>query len=174
MNIVFRTTLLALVAWLASTIAVAETTEPEIGIVNRTDCGGFWRYDFNYETVDTDGETPIVLSAAIFMLPEVHDKTVKAKGCGLLNHYTITADKDCPTHVSDIFTMEGILSGTNYFIIESDGFGFGIDVEHNQKYLQGRATARANIDAFLAGRKLLEEEGYEWSNVTLNLGYSQG
>ena len=174
MNIVFRTTLLALVAWLASTIAVAETTEPEIGIVNRTDCGGFWRYDFNYETVDTDGETPIVLSAAIFMLPEVHDKTVKAKGCGLLNHYTITADKDCPTHVSGVFTMEGILSGTNYFIIESDGFGFGIDVEHNQKYLQGRATARANIDAFLAGRKLLEEEGYEWSNVTLNLGYSQG
>ena len=86
MNTVFRTTLLALVAWLASTIAVAETTEPEIGIVNRTDCGGFWRYDFNYETVDTDGETPIVLSAAIFMLPEVHDKTVKAKGCGLLNH----------------------------------------------------------------------------------------
>ncbi|MGM9687487.1 MAG: hypothetical protein ACI3YD_00410 [Alloprevotella sp.] len=174
MNRVFRTAWLAVVAWLVSTVVVAETTEPEIGIVNRTDCGGFWRYDFNYETVDADGETPIVLSAAIFMTPDVHDKTVKAKGCGLLNHYTITTDKQCPTHVSSGFTIEGILANSNYIMIESDGFGFGLDVEHNQKYLQGRATARVNIDAFLAGRKLLEEEGYEWSNVTLNLGYSQG
>ena len=55
MNTVFETTLLALVAWLASTVMVADTTEPEIGIVKRTDCGGFWRYDFNYETVDADG-----------------------------------------------------------------------------------------------------------------------
>lgn len=97
MNTVFETKLLALVAWLASTVMVAETTEPEIGIVKRTDCGGFWRYDFNYETVDADGETPIVLSAAIFMTPDVHDKTLKAKGCGLLNHYTITTDTQCPT-----------------------------------------------------------------------------
>ena len=174
MNTVFRTAWLAVVAWLASTVVVAQTTEPEIGIVNRTDCGGFWRYDFNYETIDADGETPILLSAAIFMTPDVHDKTVKAKGCGLLNHYTITTDKQSPTHVSSGFTIEGILANSNYIMIESDGFGFGIDVEHNQKYLQGRATARVNIDAFLAGRKLLEEEGYEWNNVTLNLGYSQG
>lgn len=41
MNTVFETTLLALVAWLASTVMVADTTEPEIGIVKRTDCGGF-------------------------------------------------------------------------------------------------------------------------------------
>ena len=62
---------------LASTPVVAESTEPVIGIVNRMDCGGFWRYDFNYETVDADGETPIVLSAAIFMTHKVHDKELK-------------------------------------------------------------------------------------------------
>ena len=49
-----------------------------------------------------------------------------------------------------------------------------IDVERNQKYLQGRATARIDIDAFLAGRKLLEEEGFDYDDVVLNLGYSQG
>lgn len=31
-----------------------------------------------------------------------------------------------------------------------------------------------NIDAFLAGRKLLEAEGYEYEDVVINLGYSQG
>lgn len=58
MHTVFRTALLAVEAWLVSTVVMAGTIEPFIGIVNRTDCGGFWRYDFNYETVDVDGETP--------------------------------------------------------------------------------------------------------------------
>ena len=77
-------------------------------------------------------------------------------------------------HVSNRLSQEGALANTHYILIESDGFGFGIDVERNQRYLQGRATARVNIDAFLAGRQLMAEEGYEWGDVTLNLGYSQG
>ena len=158
---VLRRTFVVLSVLLVSTLAVAETTdEPVIGIVGRTDCGSFWRYDFNYETVDADGETPIVLSAAIFMTNSVHDKEIKAKGCGLLNHYTITDDKQRPTNVTDFFTLEGVFANSNYIMIESDGFGFGIDAKRNQKYLQGRATARVNIDAFLAGRKLMEAEGY--------------
>ena len=170
-----RKSFVLLLVLLVSTLAVAETTEePVIGIVGRTDCGSFWRYDFNYETVDADGETPIVLSAAIFMTHDVHDKEIKAKGCGLINHYTITDDKERPTNVTDFITLEGVLANSNYIMIESDGFGFGIDVKRNQKYLQGRATARVNIDAFLAGRKLMEAEGYEFENVVLNLGYSQG
>lgn len=49
----------------SATSVMAEGIEPAIGIVNRTNCGKFWRLDFNYATVDADGETPIVLSAAI-------------------------------------------------------------------------------------------------------------
>lgn len=153
---------------------MAQTSEVEKGIINRTQCGGFWRYDFNYQTVDADGETPIVLSAAIFLSNAVHDKTVKAKGCGLLNHYTITDDTQRPTNVTSGFTLEGVFANSNYIIIESDGFGFGLDVENSQKYLQGRATARVNIDALLAGRKLIAEEGFEFGDAILNLGYSQG
>lgn len=152
----------------------AQTGEVEKGIINRTQCGGFWRYDFNYETVDADGETPIVLSAAIFLSSAVHNKTVKAKGCGLLNHYTITDNTQRPTNVTSGFTLEGVFANSNYIIIESDGFGFGLDVENSQKYLQGRATARVNIDALLAGRKLITEEGFEFGDAILNLGYSQG
>ena len=152
----------------------AQTGEVEKGIINRTQCGGFWRYDFNYETVDADGETPIVLSAAIFLSSAVHNKTVKAKGCGLLNHYTITDNTQRPTNVTSGFTLEGVFANSNYIIIESDGFGVGLDVENSQKYLQGRATARVNIDALLAGRKLITEEGFEFGDAILNLGYSQG
>lgn len=151
-----------------------EITRPAAAIVNRTECSGFWRYDFTYGTVDADGKTPITLSAAIFMTPDVHDKHVQAKGCGLLNHYTITADNQRPTNVTSGLTLEGVLANTNYIMIESDGFGFGIDAPHSQRYLQGRAAARVNIDAFLAGRQLLKEEGFEFGDVTLNLGYSQG
>ena len=133
MHKVIRITLLAVVVWLTSTVVMAGTIGPFIGIVNRTDCGGFWRYDFNYETVDVDGETPIVLSAAIFLSPDVHDKRVKAKGCGLINHFTITADYQCPTHVSNRLSQEGALANTHYILIESDGFGFGIDVERNPR-----------------------------------------
>lgn len=151
-----------------------ELTTPAAAIVNRTECSGFWRYDFTYGTVDTDGKTPITLSAAIFMTPDVHDKHIQAKGCGLINHYTITDDEQRPTNVTNGLTLEGALANTHYIMIESDGFGFGIDALHNQRYLQGRATARVNIDAFLAGRQLLKEEGFEFGDVTLNLGYSQG
>ena len=168
---IISTVLLLIMVWAPMT---AQTGEVEKGIINRTQCGGFWRYDFNYETVDADGETPIVLSAAIFLSSAVHDKTVKAKGCGLLNHYTITDNAQRPTNVTSGFTLEGVFANSNYIIIESDGFGFGLDVENSQKYLQGRATARLNIDALFAGRKLITEEGFEFGDAILNLGYSQG
>ena len=77
--------------WLvvSATSLMAEGIEPAIGIVNRTNCGKFWRLDFNYATVDADGETPIVLSAAIFMANDIYTKSLRDKGCGLVNHYTI-------------------------------------------------------------------------------------
>lgn len=64
----FRTLLLVLWLVVSATSVMAEGTEPAIGIVNRTNCGKFWRLDFNYQTVDADGETPIVLSAAFLWL----------------------------------------------------------------------------------------------------------
>ena len=90
----------------------------------------------------------------------------------MVNHYTITDDSQRPTNVSGIFTLEGMLASANYILIELDGYGFGLDVERNQRYLQGRATARVNIDAFIAGCKLIEAEGFECGDVVLNLGYS--
>ena len=65
--------MLILTILMASVTVMAQTAEPVIGIVNRTNCGIFWRLDFNYETVDADGETPVVLSAAIFMTNSIYN-----------------------------------------------------------------------------------------------------
>ena len=75
-----RKIMLILTILMASVTVMAQTAEPVIGIVNRTNCGIFWRLDFNYETVDADGETPVVLSAAIFMTNSIYNKNQKAKG----------------------------------------------------------------------------------------------
>ena len=159
---------------IATIMGVAQEQQPQLGIVNRTQCSGFWRYDFNYTTTDIDEETPIVLSAAIFLSTEIHNKTKEAKGLALMNHYTITSNDERPTNVSGPFTLEGFIQGSDYIIIESDGIGFGLTVDRKQPYLKGRATARTNIDALLAGQTLLEEEGIGFGEVVVNLGYSQG
>lgn len=146
----------------------------ELGIYNRVDLGSFWRYDFRYQTTDVDGVSPITLSAAIFMHKDLHNKKRDGKGCILLNHFTITDDADRPTNVTQLSKLEGALSMSKYFIIESDGIGFGLTKDRQQPYLQGRILGRAYIDAFLAGRKLITEEGFNYEDVVLNMGYSQG
>ena len=113
-------------------MGVAQEQQPQLGIVNRTQCSGFWRYDFNYTTTDIDEETPIVLSAAIFLSTEIHNKTKEAKGLALMNHYTITSNDERPTNVSGPFTLEGFIQGSDYIIIESDGIGFGLTVDRKQ------------------------------------------
>ena len=39
---------------IATIMGVAQEQQPQLGIVNRTQCSGFWRYDFNYTTTDID------------------------------------------------------------------------------------------------------------------------
>lgn len=146
----------------------------ELGIYNKTDLGDFWRYDFRYLTTDTDGVSNITLSAAIFMHKDLQSRKKKGKGCILLNHYTITNDADRPTNASQIATLEGALTVSTYFIIESDGIGFGLTKDRRQPYLQGRTLGKANIDAFIAGRKLIDEEGLTYDATVVNMGYSQG
>lgn len=159
---------------LAVILAAVGFAQTKLGIVNRQQFGGFWRYDFNYETVDTDGKTPVVLSAAIFMTNAVHDKEAEAKGCALLNHFTITTDGERPTNVSNGFSLEGVVVSSSYFVVESDGIGFGLTSDRKQSYLEGRTAARNDIDAFLYAKTLLEGEGFTVPTTTANLGYSQG
>lgn len=155
------------------TSSFAEYSE-ELGIYNKVLIKNtYWRYDFRYQSKDTEGK-PVVLSAAIFINKNLENKKQDGKGCILLNHFTITDDADRPTNVSELTKMEGVLQSTKYFVIESDGIGFGNTVDRPQPYLQGRTLGMADIDAFIAGRKILDEEGFKYDDVVLNMGYSQG
>lgn len=146
----------------------------ELGIYNKVLLNNtYWRYDFRYASTDLEGK-PVVLSAAIFMNKSLASKKQDGKGCILLNHFTITDDADRPTNVTKLTKLEGALQSTKYFIIESDGIGFGNTVDRPQPYLQGRTLGKVDIDAFIAGRKLLDEEGFQYDDVVLNMGYSQG
>ncbi len=167
-----KKTLLFVTMLLAAVMVFADGEQ--LGIYNRADLGNFWRYDFRYQTTDTDSVSPITLSAAIFMHKDLQSKKMNGKGCILLNHYTITNDADRPTNVTQLTQLEGALSMSKYFIIESDGIGFGLTKDRQQPYLQGRILGKADIDAFIAGRKLISEEGFAYDNAVVNMGYSQG
>lgn len=169
-----RSAILAFMVIACTSVCLAQSSDSDC-IVARTKITNYsWRYDFHYTTVDVDLKTPIVLSAAIFMSDKIHDKTVTAKGCCLLNHYTISCEADAPTSLTSSSSIEGLACQTPYFVIESDGIGFGLTKDRRQAYLLGRVTARNNIDAFLAGRKLLKAESYDFGSAIINLGYSQG
>ncbi len=172
MQFQMKKTTLAFTMLLAAVAGFAGNEEP--GIYNRTDLGSFWRYDFRYLTTDTDGVSNVTLSAAIFMHKDLQSKKKDGKGCILLNHYTITSDADRPTNVTQLTQLEGALSMSKYFIIESDGIGFGLTKDRQQPYLQGRTLGKAGIDAFIAGRKLIDGEGLAYDAAVVNMGYSQG
>lgn len=171
----YRHYILTIVILMVSAMSFAATSDTDCIIARTLTSGGFWRYDFQYSTVDTDCQTPIVLSAAIFMSKDAHDKVVTPQGCALMNHHTITREADAPTSVTDPTKLEAyVVANANCFVIESDGIGFGLTKDRKQPYLQGRISARNSIDAFIAGRKLLEAEGYTFGSAVFNLGYSQG
>ncbi len=156
-----------------ATSSFAQYSE-ELGVYNKVYLHDtFWRYDFRYLSNDLEGK-PVVLSAAIFMNKTLANKKQDGKGCILLNHFTITDNADRPSNVTKLTKLEGALQSTKYFIIESDGIGFGNTVDRPQPYLQGRTLGKADIDAFIAGRKILDEEGFKYDDVVLNMGYSQG
>lgn len=132
------------------------------------------RMVFHYNTVDTDGKTPIVLSAAIFMKGDFYEKAQNAVGMMLLSHYTITHNAECPTVIDSPLSLEPTFANMQFIVVESDNIGFGLTVDRVQPYLYGEVTAKQNIDALLAAKKLLIAEGYSFGDKLVTAGYSQG
>lgn len=138
---------------------------------------GFWRLNFTYETTDLDGETPITLSGAIFMDKDVWKGKIASPGYALCSHYTVTSNAQCASNCQTVKDIEAFVAyESDFVVIASDGRGFGETRSLQQSYLLGRTTARNNIDAFLAGKKLLEEYYPEIKvgNIMTSIGYSQG
>lgn len=130
--------------------------------------------NFVYPSKDPAGKT-VMLSGTITMRNSM-SPAKKAQGIILYNHYTVMRADECPS--KGHLLMQNLLylmaEGTNYITVSADYYGFGATESEMQAYCIGSVNARASIDALLAARQLLAEQGYTWEDHLLNVGYSQG
>ncbi|MBR5068481.1 MAG: hypothetical protein IKX25_03700 [Bacteroidales bacterium] len=144
----------------------------------------YYRVNYTYESVAPDGTTPVTLSSALFFPQRIFERTklvtiagedYSAAGLVLNNHYTITTRDQAPT-ITKSPQIEGpfVTLGPDVITISPDGYGFGITDDKPQTYLMADATARNNIDAVKAARRLLKQMGYTYGNMFAQFGYSQG
>ena len=127
-------------------------------------------YNFVYPSTDPYGH-PVMLSGTITMGPEV-TKTVKARGIVLYNRYTIYKTDDCPSMGK--LDMQQQFKGSGLIIVAADLYGFGSTANRQQAYCMARANAQASLDALIAARQLLAQEGYRFGDALFNVGFSQG
>lgn len=133
------------------------------------------RLNYVYTSTDPFGE-PITLSGSILIPTDIMNGEKTCQGIILYDHYTIFNRTEAPTR--GFATLEGMLLANpltpDYIIVESDFYGFGVTERFPQAFLQGTHNARANLDALLAARQLLDERGFNYGPLTFNVGYSSG
>ncbi len=144
----------------------------------------YYRVNYTYQSVEPDGQTPVTLSSAMVFPEEVfeHKKHITVDGhdydaSGLLlsSHYTMTKNSEAPTLTSSM-SVEAPLAtlGLSMIIVCPDGYGLGLTADRSQAYLMADVTARHNIDAVKAARRLLSAMGYSYGDFFAQIGYSQG
>ena len=130
-------------------------------------------YLFTYPTTDHAGK-PCVMSAVLYLTPEQRASKHIGK-MAMYNHYTIMSSNEAPGACSEAsFDLQVIALGKGMAVVAADYEGFGATGDRVQAYCFGEANARASIDALLAARAWLTEQGYTLGDSILNYGYSQG
>lgn len=130
-------------------------------------------YMFTYLTTDHAGK-PCVMSAVLY-LPYAQRSSKHIGKMALYNHYTIMSSHEAPSACSEeAFDLQAIALGKGMAVVAADYEGFGVTGDRVQAYCFGEANARASIDALLAAREWLAEQGYTLGDTILNYGYSQG
>lgn len=137
---------------------------------------GMVNYNFIYPSKDPFGN-PVMLSGTISMGEEV-SPDVMGRGIVLYNHYTVNKASECPTEgdlLLQYMILKYLLPSSRLIMVSADYYGFGSTSDKNQAYCLGGNNARASVDALIAARQLLKQEGFQWDeNELLNMGYSQG
>lgn len=137
---------------------------------------GMVNYNFIYPSKNPFGN-PVMLSGTISMGEEV-SPDVMGRGIVLYNHYTVNKASECPTQgdlLLQYLMLKYLLPSSRLIMVSADYYGFGSTSDKNQAYCLGGNNARASVDALIAARQLLKQEGFQWDeNELLNVGYSQG
>lgn len=133
-------------------------------------------YNFIYPSKDPFGN-PVMLSGTITMGDEM-STDVMGRGLVIYNHYTVNKATECPWEgdlLMQNMLLKWMLPSSRLIVISADYYGFGVTADKNQAYCLGSNNARASVDALIAARQLLKQEGFQWDeNELLNVGYSQG
>ncbi len=137
---------------------------------------GLINYNFVYPSKDPYGN-PVMLSGTITMGDDM-SPDVMGRGIVLYNHYTVNKATECPSEgdlLLQYLLLKWLLPSSRLIVVSADYYGFGVTADKNQAYCLGGNNARASVDALIAARQLLKQEGFQWDeNELLNVGYSQG
>ena len=146
--------------------------KPDLGlkVYNTVDVSGATAYQYLYLTKDYTG-APVWMSAEL-MLSKEQISSKHISWMALYNHYTISRSDECPTAGNR--DLQNIAPPLQIAVVSADYEGFGETGDRVQAYCFGEANARASIDALLAAREWLVQEGYTLSDSIINYGYSQG
>ena len=156
-------------------------------------------YKFNYPSTNAAGE-PITLSSLLAFWKPSGQMSNGVNNSVLINsHYTITADAQCPTHITntlsadfpDYMLLSMLLSGSHDYsyqdlisksvVIMPDYEGYGISVGSTHPYLAEALTAQQVVDGARCGLLVYQELvnsgnapqlADDWRSFSV--GYSQG
>ena len=154
-------------------------------------------YTFNYPSKGAGGEDVVLSSMLIAWSPSSSAGTDSIESLHIYSHYTITADKECPTSESNstdrtLFSMLvknkygfGTNSAYNFIsrcvVIAPDYEGFGVSKDRSHPYLSQELTARQVMDGVDYGlmlyRKLADTRqalAFKSDWRTFSYGFSQG
>ena len=147
--------------------------QPEKGlqIYDSVDNGTHFDYMFTYPTIDHAGK-PCVMSAML-SIPSAKKAGKHIGKMALYNHYSIMRSDEAPS-AGEVFDLQTIGMGKGMAVVAADYEGFGVTGDRVQAYCFAETNARASIDALLAAREWLTEQGYTIGDSILNYGYSQG
>ena len=173
----------------------AEVAEPSDSLkeIYRKNSARFYR--FNYPSQNADGEDVVLSSLLVAWMPSKPSVTDSIESLHIYNHYTITADKQCPSSDDNSTerTMFGMLAGGSYglgstynfvsrcVVIAPDYEGYGVSSDHSHPYLSQRLTAQQVMDGVVYGLSLYQkhvndERALAFKNDwrCFNYGFSQG
>lgn len=119
-----------------------------------------------YLSTDQRGE-PVMLSGKIYFPKDGH-----AKRFVLEPHYTILANKECP---SECDMPEAVLRDKGYALLMPDYLGYGITKDREHPYLNCELAAQNTVDLYFAATRFLEKlDRMPENDSVIIVGFSQG
>lgn len=115
-------------------------------------------YSFNYPSKGTGGEDVVLSSLLVAWAPSNETDSIEA--LHIYSHYTITANKECPTldlGLQNIFLFGAIVTTSHSVVIAPDFEGYGVSKDRSHPYLSEELTAQQMVDGVQYGMMLYQK-----------------